>query len=207
MIPHHQNAVNMAKALLKSGDLDCDDLTAEELSPACVLKQVCLEIITGQNHQIQSMRGVNEALEYVGEDDCKVQGSEVGSFTIVLARKFSGKEYCLQERGTTSKLFLRVCNGDATQKWTVDAKGRVKQGRVKNSVRKCISARGENLKMRPCKGVDSGNISKTFDGALAMNVNGKTKFIAFKSTPEGQKTVHLTDRRLNLGQRFHMKYV
>ena len=30
MIPHHQNAVNMCKALFKSGETDCDDLADVE---------------------------------------------------------------------------------------------------------------------------------------------------------------------------------
>ena len=37
MIPHHQNAVNMAKALLKTGTLQCDDLSVEEV-PDCMLE-------------------------------------------------------------------------------------------------------------------------------------------------------------------------
>merc|ERR1740136_7263 len=82
MIPHHQNAVNMAKALLNSGDLVCNDLTEETAD--CTLMVVCLEIITGQNHQIQSMRGAVEELGYPGEDDCLVQVSHVSS-----TRRFS----------------------------------------------------------------------------------------------------------------------
>ena len=37
MIPHHQNAVNMAKVLLKQNILQCDDLTNEE-DPDCILE-------------------------------------------------------------------------------------------------------------------------------------------------------------------------
>jgi hypothetical protein len=40
MIPHHQNAVNMAKVLLKQNVLQCDDLTDEEDSH-CIL-EVCV---------------------------------------------------------------------------------------------------------------------------------------------------------------------
>lgn len=72
MIPHHQNAVNMAKALLKTGLLDCDDLTEE--SDDCALEIILREIINAQNHQIQNMRGILEATypEYP-TDDCKVE--------------------------------------------------------------------------------------------------------------------------------------
>lgn len=37
MIPHHQNAVNMAKVLLKAGTLDCPDLSDDE-DPECILE-------------------------------------------------------------------------------------------------------------------------------------------------------------------------
>ena len=30
MIPHHQNAVNMAKSLIKTGEVQCDDITNED---------------------------------------------------------------------------------------------------------------------------------------------------------------------------------
>jgi hypothetical protein len=51
MVPHHQNAVNMAKATLKLGNLDCDDLTGE--SNDCVLETILREIVNGQNREIQ----------------------------------------------------------------------------------------------------------------------------------------------------------
>ena len=51
MVPHHQNAVNMAKATLKFAKLKCDDLTGE--SNDCVLEQILREIINGQNIEIQ----------------------------------------------------------------------------------------------------------------------------------------------------------
>lgn len=72
MIPHHQNAVNMAKALLTTGELDsCEDITDED-DPICAMKVLCFEIINGQNFQIQVMRGVLDALGYDEEDDCEV---------------------------------------------------------------------------------------------------------------------------------------
>jgi hypothetical protein len=75
MIPHHQNAVNMAKALLKTGNLICGDLSDDE-SPDCVLEGILREIVNGQNFQIQSMRGVLETLEYPAVDDCTVEISQ-----------------------------------------------------------------------------------------------------------------------------------
>ena len=71
MIPHHQNAVNMCKALLISGECDCDDLTVEA-DPKCVTAVICQEIINVQNAQIQIMRGVLNALEIDKTDDCVV---------------------------------------------------------------------------------------------------------------------------------------
>jgi hypothetical protein len=70
MIPHHQNAVNMAKALLKTG-LSCEDLTDDE-DPNCIMEGIMREIINGQNAQIQNMRGVLESLEEPAYADCVV---------------------------------------------------------------------------------------------------------------------------------------
>lgn len=75
MIPHHQNAVNMAKALLKTGKVNCDDLTDEESEQAddCALEVILREIVNNQNAQIQAMRGLLEAYSYPQENDCMVE--------------------------------------------------------------------------------------------------------------------------------------
>jgi len=73
MIPHHQNAVNMCKALLVSGEADCDDLSDEE-DNACVINALCQEIINVQNAQIQTMRGILSGIEGASQtDDCVVK--------------------------------------------------------------------------------------------------------------------------------------
>jgi uncharacterized protein (DUF305 family) len=71
MIPHHQNAVNMAKTLLHSGKIPCDDLTNDE-DPLCVMNAMSRDIINGQNFQIQQMRGVLEAMDFPPMDNCDV---------------------------------------------------------------------------------------------------------------------------------------
>jgi len=84
MIPHHQNAVNMAKTLLKTNKLQCDDLTGE--SPDCVMEVMLREIINGQNHQIQAMRGYLESMSYPETDNCEVRittESQAGSMVAV----------------------------------------------------------------------------------------------------------------------------
>jgi hypothetical protein len=70
MIPHHQNAVNMAKALLKTG-LTCEDLTNED-DPNCLVEVILREIINGQNAQIQAMRGILESLDEPAYANCVV---------------------------------------------------------------------------------------------------------------------------------------
>ena len=70
MIPHHENAVNMAKALLKSGDAVCDLSgpveEGSDISPECLLDPIIRDIINGQNKQIQTMRSI---LETFGEEE------------------------------------------------------------------------------------------------------------------------------------------
>lgn len=70
MIPHHQNAVNMAKAVLLQNVLDCQDLTAE--TDDCLMEGLLRNIINGQNMEIQMMQGYLEEKGYVAQDDCKV---------------------------------------------------------------------------------------------------------------------------------------
>jgi uncharacterized protein (DUF305 family) len=64
MIPHHQNAVNMAKNLLNSGEVECNlDAPVEEgqdVSTACLLDPIVRSIINTQNSQIQAMYGLLE---------------------------------------------------------------------------------------------------------------------------------------------------
>jgi hypothetical protein len=71
MIPHHQNAVNMAKTVLKLAPLNCEDLTQQE-DPKCLMEYILRDIITTQNHQIQLMRNVLEAMALPQVDDCVV---------------------------------------------------------------------------------------------------------------------------------------
>jgi hypothetical protein len=77
MIPHHQNAVNMAKALLKSGSVPCDDST--QSTPDCVMNSMMREIINGQNMQIQAMRAVLTEMDYKQTDNCEVHVSQESS--------------------------------------------------------------------------------------------------------------------------------
>ena len=59
---------------MKTEKVQCDDLTDEESEQAvdCGLEIILREIVNGQNHQIQVMRGLLEAKSYPEEDDCKV---------------------------------------------------------------------------------------------------------------------------------------
>jgi uncharacterized protein (DUF305 family) len=72
MIPHHQNAVNMAKTLLHSGALSCDDLLNED-DQLCNMEVLMYEIINSQNFQIHQMRNVLKAEGYPLEDKCVVE--------------------------------------------------------------------------------------------------------------------------------------
>jgi Domain of unknown function (DUF305) len=47
MIPHHQNAVNMAKTLLITDEIGCADLTDDE-DPYCVMEALLRDIVNTQ---------------------------------------------------------------------------------------------------------------------------------------------------------------
>ena len=72
MIPHHQNAVNMCKALFKTGEIECDDVTQARVDVKCGMTSLCYSIINEQNRQIQRMRRYLRDSGYEEEDDCKV---------------------------------------------------------------------------------------------------------------------------------------
>ncbi|CAB9502771.1 expressed unknown protein [Seminavis robusta] len=77
MIPHHQNAVNMAKALLKAGFLPCDDLTNEE-DPYCIMQSLLYGIVNRQNHEIGVMSKILAGLNLPPTDDCEVLVGDEG---------------------------------------------------------------------------------------------------------------------------------
>lgn len=72
IVPHHANAVDMAKSLIKSDVLECDDLTDEE-SDGCVMETISRSIINGQNYQIQLMQKYDEAMGLPKSHDCTVK--------------------------------------------------------------------------------------------------------------------------------------
>jgi len=82
MIPHHENAVQMARALLKKAEYGCTDF--EEETEECILEGIARSIITNQNYQIQTMQNLYEAasgVEYdVEEVDCLVTFRDAETF-------------------------------------------------------------------------------------------------------------------------------
>lgn len=62
----------MAKALLATDDVTCEDLTDDE-DPLCVMEVILREIINGQNFQIQAMRGILDSLNLPATDDCEIE--------------------------------------------------------------------------------------------------------------------------------------
>jgi hypothetical protein len=91
MIPHHQNAVNMAKSLLAKWSQKCDDLSGADESDDCVMETILREIINGQNAQIQIMRQVLSDEGWDEFDDCPVQMSS--SFEDFMQHGDAGTNY------------------------------------------------------------------------------------------------------------------
>ena len=72
MIPHHQNAVNMAKAVLHSGAAECEDLSNQK-DPQCIMQSMLYSIVNGQNYEIGVMSNVLAAMNLPRADDCIVE--------------------------------------------------------------------------------------------------------------------------------------
>lgn len=71
MIPHHQNAVNMAKAVLFTDTVPCDDLTNEE-DPNCIMQAMLYSVVNGQNYEIGVMSNVLASMNLPRSDDCVI---------------------------------------------------------------------------------------------------------------------------------------
>ena len=67
MIPHHENAVNMPKIILKASD---NGLNCETYEEDCEILNMMWEIINGQNHQITMMRNWLQTKGYAESDPC-----------------------------------------------------------------------------------------------------------------------------------------
>jgi uncharacterized protein (DUF305 family) len=76
MVPHHQNAINMAKSLLKRKSLQCDVISDEE-NPDCTMLKIMYDIVNQQNHQIQEMLGFLESIGKPKTDECKVEVEDI----------------------------------------------------------------------------------------------------------------------------------
>lgn len=77
MIPHHQNAVNMAKSLLLNWSYTCDPADLGSDSAECLMENILRSIVYGQNAQIQTMRDLLERNGWPEFDHCDrpIQGS------------------------------------------------------------------------------------------------------------------------------------
>jgi len=99
MLPHHQNAVNMAKNLLQSGEVKCSlEGPVEEgdpLTAGCLLDPIVRAVINVQSKQIQVMRGLLEAFGVPELNECIILESDaavVKSLFGVLVALFAGFE-------------------------------------------------------------------------------------------------------------------
>jgi len=165
MIPHHQNAVNMAKALLANKVLNsCTNL--EDETPACILKVISMEIITQQNHQIQGMYGAVEELEYDTTDDCVVEVSKTNTFNI---KANSDMDLCVDRSALGSRnVVLKKCDGSQSQVWRIDFG---KQIRNKDN-NFCIMKQGTRIVCKQCKFTTENDVTHGFGDTIVFGTSG-----------------------------------
>ena len=78
MVPHHVNAINMAKALLKLDVTPCDDITAD--TPDCVMNRLLRGVINSQNEQIMQMNNILKSRSFAltaESCDVTIQSSQI----------------------------------------------------------------------------------------------------------------------------------
>jgi hypothetical protein len=110
MIPHHQNAVNMAKSLLKKWDERCDDLGTSETDD-CIMEGLLREIVNSQNAQIELMRQLLASNGWREFEDCPVKMS---SFEDFMQKGDAGSNY---EHNYSNDNGMSVANGGHEHKY------------------------------------------------------------------------------------------
>jgi len=105
MIPHHQNAVNMAKAFIKIHDPECKDVSGVVEEGAvipweCEMIPIFYDIINVQNGQIIDMKDVLESLGSPAYDNCEVDFSEIN-----VSRRLDRTERHLQDEESEESAF------------------------------------------------------------------------------------------------------
>merc|ERR1711957_469331 len=197
MIPHHRNAVNMAKALLESGELDCDDYTSETAD--CALEQIAREIIPVQNHQIQGMQGVLDELGYASEDDCKVIIDTTGSFQIV--NRLNSK--CVTE-SSWGRAILATCGGDK-QTWTSLATGGIQNVETENCL--FVKSPKDKIKVGECKAGTNRVVTKSAEGTLEMQAGVWRPGMVLTPANSGNNKLSLAERVVGESQEFDYNYL
>jgi len=207
MIPHHQNAVNMAKAFLASG-LDCSDITSNQAN--CILKRLSLEMISHRNHEIQIMRGVLEQSNLVGDDDCQVPISSTGDFSLVNGKQIDGQDYCAMPiSGEDLFVTLEPCTGALDQKWVVIENGGLQSKLQFGGVELCMINIGTKVTMGQCEETEKGDVVTTIDGEyIGMSYRKDIYFVSLG----GENVDGITVLKLKLlknrrGQRWTFNYL
>lgn len=100
MIPHHQNAANMAKSLLKTGLIHCDDLSKKDDND-CQLEAILLEIIAQQNLQIQGMYDFLDSKRLPEKDNCDVYVETLDEPSIIFQEKANHQHASSSMKTTT----------------------------------------------------------------------------------------------------------
>jgi len=185
MIPHHQNAVNMAKALLANRVLNsCRNL--EDETPVCILKAISMEIVTQQNHQIQGMYGAVEELKYNATDDCVVQVSETYQFNIKSKQEPS---LCIDITSVAPRrnVVLKACDGSKSQIWRIGAHGRIKNKETK----RCLIDRKGRVQNKGCLKVVENEVSKGFGNTIVF---GRKGYMTPGATTNGEVALTVSPR-------------
>ena len=104
MIPHHQNAVNMAKSLMLNWSYTCDPADLGSDSAECLMENILRSIVHGQNAQIQTMRDLTERNGWPEFDHCDrpIEGSSEDTemeseYENVDSSRYSGERHLLVE--------------------------------------------------------------------------------------------------------------
>jgi Domain of unknown function (DUF305) len=140
MIPHHENAINMAKTLLQHGKLDCDEFDDE--IPGCVMFAMGLSIVDSQNFQVQQMTTLLKNYDYPESDDCIVpvsgqsDGSDKRRREMPEVKRLVDDKRQPGQKGFSASDILRIDNG----KGNLNTDTRNLRGRRDGDI--CISSTG-----------------------------------------------------------------
>merc|ERR1711957_1165261 len=132
--------------------------------------------------------------------------SSTGRFSLESTREFKDEKYCAQQSASSKDLVVVKCDGSQVQQFKITLDGQLKAGPIDSKL--CVNAKGTKVIVKKCTWGDSGTVTKSLDGGLAMVVKGETMFISLNGkNVDGEIPLKLKKTSGFKNQGWHFNYI